>query len=339
MRIKLPSSEQILFLANVLANRFWFKQNPKNLKSILVLRWDEIGDMAAAAHVFTAIKKTFPEAQLTVLCKPFVKPLIENDPSIDEVLCSLDGFNKPYDAVIEMRGNWKTLWKSFRYGIKYRTSRAEVRLRNKGKQVHETITNTETVWPIIGNFEIPQTPLFYSKDDEAVVHQFLEENQIKRFAVVHAGARKKLRQWPKERFANAVDYLKNFYQLDIVFAGTAEDEADIEDIKKGLNFQTYNFTQGYSLSQFSALSKQATIYLGNESGPLQIASAMGIPIIGLFGPGVPDIFYPLSPKSIVIHHVLKCNPCDQIHCVQPENPCIEMISNDHVRGAINEILH
>ena len=76
MRIKLPSNEQILFLANVLVNRFWFKQNPKNLKSILVLRWDEIGDMAASAHVFTAIKKTFPAAQLTVLCKPFVKPLI-----------------------------------------------------------------------------------------------------------------------------------------------------------------------------------------------------------------------------------------------------------------------
>jgi ADP-heptose:LPS heptosyltransferase len=339
MRVKFPSSEQVLYLANVLANRLWFNQNPKTLNSILVLRWDEIGDMAASAHVFAAIKKSFPNARLTVLCKPFVQPLIENDPSIDEVLCSIDDFNKHYDAVIEMRGTWKTFWKSFRYGVKYRTSRAEVRLRNKGNQLHETITNAETVWPITGNIEIPQTPLYYSKVDETVVDQFLEENQIKRFAVVHAGARKKLRQWPKERFAKAVDYLKNFYQLDIVFAGTVEDEADIEDIKKDLNFQTHKFTQGYSLSQFSILCKQATIYLGNESGPLQIASAMGIPVIGLFGPGVPDIFYPLSPKSIVIHHILECNPCDQIHCVQPENPCIEMITNDQVRGAINEILH
>ena len=339
MRIKVPSNEQILFFANVLVNRFWFKQYPKTLNSILVIRWDEIGDMAASAHVFEAIKKRFPEARLTVLCKPFVKPLIENDSSIDEVLGEIDGFNQTFDAVIEMRGTWKTLWKSLRYGVKYRSSRAEVRLRNKGKQLHETITNTETIWPITGKMEIPQKPLFFSSEDERVVQVFLAQHQIKQFAVIHAGARRKLRQWPKDRFAKAVNYLKTFYGLDIVFAGTAEDEADIEVIKKDLNFSCYNFTQGYSLSQFSALCKQASIYLGNESGPLQIASAMEIPVIGLFGPGVPDIFYPLSPKSMVIHHVLKCNPCDQIHCVQPQNPCIEMISNDVVRGAINEILH
>jgi ADP-heptose:LPS heptosyltransferase len=338
MRVKFPSSEQVLYFANVLADRFWFKQNPKTLASILVLRWDEIGDMAASAHVFAALKKRFPDARLSVLCKPFVKSLIEHDPNIDEVFCRIDDFNKHFDAVVEMRGTWKSFWKSFQYGVKYRASRAEVRLRNKGKQLHETLTNAETIWPIIGKIDAPQLPLFYSQNDEAVVQDFLAKNQITRFAIIHAGARRKLRQWPKDRFAKVVDYLKNMYQLDIVFAGTQEDEADIEDIKNGLGFQTYNFTKGFSLSAFSALCKQATIYVGNESGPLQIASAMGIPVLGLFGPGVPDIFYPLSPKSMVIHHILKCNPCDQIHCVQPENPCIEMITNDQVRGSINEIL-
>jgi hypothetical protein len=120
-----------------------------------------------------------------------------------------------------------------------------VRLRNKGPQLHETVTNAETIWPITGKIDVPQMPLFYSQNDEEVVQDFLAKNQITRFAIIHAGARRKLRQWPKDRFAKAVDYLKNMYQLDIVFAGTQEDEADIEDIKKGLNFQTYNFTKGY----------------------------------------------------------------------------------------------
>ncbi len=339
MRIKWPSSEQLLYLANVLADKWWFKQTPKNLRSVLIVRWDEIGDMAASAHVFGAVKKRFPEAKLTVLCKPFVKSLIEHDPSVDEVLTDINSFGQHYDALIEMRGTWTTLFKAFRYGVKYRSARAEVRLRNKGNQLHETITNTQTVWPITGEIAIPQTQLFYSDVDREKVEQFLQSNGIQNFAVFHAGARRVLRQWPKDRFSKTAAYLKEMYQLEIVFAGTEEDEKDIEEISAPLKFTTYKFTKGYSLSQFSCLCERAQIYVGNESGPLQIASAMGVPVVGLFGPGVPDIFYPLSAKSVVLHHVLKCNPCDQIHCVQPDNPCIAMISYDMVRGAVNEILH
>jgi heptosyltransferase-3 len=181
--------------------------------------------------------------------------------------------------------------------------------------------------------------MFYSDADLEKVQAFLSHNTIAKFAVIHAGARRVLRQWPKERFAMVAEFMKKMHGLDIVFAGTKEDEADIAEICMDLAFKTYNFTEGYSLSQFACLCSKAGIYVGNESGPLQIASAMGIPVVGLFGPGVPDIFYPQSPKSIVIHHVLQCNPCDQIHCVQPDNPCIKMISFDAVRGAVNEILH
>lgn len=339
MRIKIPSSEQWLFMANVLVDRFWFKQNPTELHSILVVRWDEIGDMAASAHVFGAIKRRFPNAKLTVLCKPFVKPLIEHDPAIDLVICGIDAFNQHYDSVIELRGTWKTLWKSVRYGIRYRSSRAEVRFRNKGKQMHEIDTNTASIWPVCGQLEVSQTPLFYSNSDKEKVQAFLADNSLQHFAIIHAGARKVLRQWPKSRFTQITAFLKEVHGLDIVFAGTEEDEKDINEIRANLNFQTYMFTRGFSLSQFSCLCRYAKIYIGNESGPLQIASAMQLPVVGLFGPGVPDIFYPQSPKSVVIHHVLDCNPCDQVHCVRPDNPCINLISFDMVRGAVNEILN
>ena len=339
MRLKIPSSEQLLYMANVLVDRFWFKQSPEKVRSVLVVRWDEIGDMAASAHVFGAIKRRFPDAELTVLCKPFVKSLIAHDPSIQQILTGIDEFNKPYDAVIELRGTWKTLWKSLRYGVRYRSSRAEVRWRNKGKQLHETQTNTESIWPVCGQVDVPQTPLFYSKADEAKVQAFIAENALRQFAIIHAGARRVLRQWPKSRFSQIAAFLKEVHGLDIVFAGTEEDEQDIEEIRSNLNFKTYLFTRGFSLSQFSCLCQQARIYVGNESGPLQIASAMQLPVVGLFGPGVPDIFYPLSPKSLVLHHVLDCNPCDQVHCVRPDNPCINLISFDMVRGAVNEILN
>ena len=47
-----------------------------------------------------------------------------------------------------------------------------------------------------------------------------------------------------------------------------------------------------SLGTFASVISRAELFLGNESGPLQIADAMGVKSIGLFGPGVKDVFYP-----------------------------------------------
>jgi len=338
MRLKWPSNEQLLFLANVLADRLWFKKNATELKAILFVKWDEIGDMAAAMHVFEAVKHQYPNAKITVVCKPFVKSLIESNGFVDEILTDINAFNRRYDAVVELRGTWQTLLKAFKYRIIYRVSRAEIRLKNKGQQLHETLTNTAVVQLLHPSIEHVQPGISFSPTDEASVNDFLKANGIENFAIIHAGARKKLRQWPKERFALAIEYLHKKYQLSIVFAGSKDDEADIDIIKSDLGFQTFNFTSGFSLSQFANLCSKARIYIGNESGPMQIASNAGIPVIAIYGPGVPHVFYPLSKDSKVLHHVLDCNPCDQIHCVRPDNPCISMVKVDDVLESIDEIL-
>ena len=73
-------AEKHLYFCNILVSR-WVnalgsqgaRLQPKlSLKSILVVKWDEIGDMAAAVHVFGTLKSAYPDAKLTVLCKPFV---------------------------------------------------------------------------------------------------------------------------------------------------------------------------------------------------------------------------------------------------------------------------
>lgn len=336
----MPNAEQFLFAANVLADKMLFRQKAgNNIRTILVVKWDEIGDMATATHVFSLLKKQYPQAQLTVLCKPFVKDLIENDPHIDKIVTSVDDFNKRYDLVVELRGTWRTLWKSILHKARYRVSRAGVRLRNRGEQQHEVVTNFEVVRPLLAEGTLNEAPrLYYSENDRMRVEEFLISRQIGSFAIIHAGARRKLRQWNLDRFALAAQYLRERYGMDIIFAGSEEDNEDIGKIQALLPFKSYRFTEGYTLSQFSCLCSRASFYLGNESGPMHIASAFGVPLVGLFGPGVPLVFYPRSPRSSVLHHVLSCNPCDQLHCVHPENPCISRILAGDVLIKIDEIL-
>lgn len=340
MSIKLPSSEQFLFAANVLANRLFFKQGfHAGIKTILVVKWDEIGDMATATHVFELLRTTYPQAKITVLCKPFVKSLIEHDTHIDEIITSIETYNKSYQLVVELRGTWTTLFKSFFHKAKYRVGRAEVRVANRGKQLHEIATNAAVVAPMLLKENNDLKPhLYFSKTDEKRVGEFIAQNQLHSYAILHVGARRILRQWPLERFAQIAKFLHQQYQLEIVFAGTNEDEAAIQIVKELLNFKSFSFTNGFSLSEFSCLCSKATFYVGNESGPMHMASAFDVPLLGLFGPGVPNVFYPISKNSKVLHHVLKCNPCNQIDCVEPKNPCITRIQVIDAEVAIAEIM-
>ena len=111
-----------------------------------------------------------------------------------------------------------------------------------------------------------------------------------------------------------------------------------------------------SLLSFYAFMRQCDLFIGNESGPLQWADVAGIPLLGIFGPGVEHVFYPFQAKVVkldgagaeildsntdnvelnetgkkrVVHCYMDCNPCNQVHCVHAEKSCIQRISVNRV---------
>ncbi len=331
MRLKLPSNEQLLFLANILANKLFFKQRTQeNLKEILIIKLDEIGDMAVSSHIFQLLKNEFPEAKITLVCKSFVIPLIKNDPNLDCVLEHSNFSFRKFDAIIEMRGTWQTLFKALLNIGCVRLSRAEVRLKNKGQQLHEIETNYLIIKPILSRQINIQPKLYFSKTDETIVEQFILKNDLQNFAVFHVGARRILRQWNLDRFAIVADYLAEKKTMKIVFIGTKSEEKDIQLVQHFMKNDSVSFSDGFSLAQLSVLMSKANLFIGNESGPIHIASCFNVPIVGLYGPGVPVVFYPFSEKTKVFHYVLDCNPCNQIHCVRPESPCVSLIQVSEV---------
>lgn len=339
MRLTLPSKEQFLFVANLLTDKLFAMDRLKDVRQILVVKLDEIGDMATATHVFALLKAAHPNAEITVLCKPFIQSLIENDPAIDHIITSVSHWNKRYEVVVELRGTWKTLLKSLIYKPMLRLSRAEVRYRNRGRQLHETLTNFEVIKSLLPDGAKTVPPgLYFSEKDQDFAEDFLKKEGIGKFAIIHAGARKKLRQWNPDRFAALVKHLYSKHNLRIVFIGSADEAADVEHIRQMAGVPTHTTIGQFSLSALSCLISNASLYVGNESGPMQIASAFAIPLLALYGPGVPNVFYPRHKTSRVLHHVLSCNPCDQVHCVQPLNPCISLIQTIDATSAADELL-
>jgi ADP-heptose:LPS heptosyltransferase len=325
----------------VFLEKWYFRfYSTKPINSLLVIKWDEIGDMATSTHVFELLKIKYPDSQLTVLCKPFVKPLIQNDPFVNHIVCELETIRKTkFDVVVELRGTWQTLlWAVFNRPL-VRVSRALVRFKNRGNQPHEVLTNYQIISHLVGETDLISPKLYYSNEDIKAVDVFLENHQCSHFVLFHVGARKKLRQWNKDRFAFVADKIILEHQLAVVFIGTQEDEEDIAEIQSSMKHKSISFTQNCSLSMLSYLCSKSQMFIGNESGPIHISACFSSPIIGLYGPGVPYVFYPYSKNAKVFHHVVKCNPCDQVHCVTPEKPCISLIEAAEVCLTVDKILN
>jgi ADP-heptose:LPS heptosyltransferase len=375
------------------------REMPKLLiKSILVVKWDEIGDLAAAVHVFGTLKSAYPEAELHVLCKPFVSTLIAGDPAIDKVITNIEDWQQRYDLVVELRGTWQTLKKSLslRTMPKYRVDRGWVRFLQRGAQPHEVVTNERIIRPLVGEgFPIAKRQLFPSEAEAAEAkvwtdwaigtdqvfgmsssgsadvnsnnsqNEVLAEgrsdfsvkevsgdvnstfpaadavsnNNAAGYAILHTGARRELRRWSLERFVALSKWLQSEKNLIPIWVGTADEESQLDEaFAMGAAGKKWVAPEGSSLLSFYSFIASSKLYVGNESGPLQLADIAEVPLVAIYGPGVPDVFYPLSTRSRVLHEVLDCNPCDQIHCVRPSDRCIDRISLASVQLAVNEVL-
>lgn len=311
------------------------------VRSVVCIKLDEIGDMAASVHVFQNLRDIFPNAKITVLCKPFVQSLIQNDPNIDQFLNDSSELKK-YDVWVELRGNWKTFFASILKTNKFRVDRGTVRFKQRGNQPHETITNSRIIEPILLKYASDLdlkgvSKLYPSLAEITLAKERIESLNVQKHVVIHPAARRVLRQWPAERFAFIAKHLWERYALNTIVVGT-KDEIDIlENVKSGQDFVKIWISNDSLLTLFSVI-QNAELFIGNESGPLQIADLSGIPVIGLFGPGVKNVFYPQrNSRSQVIHSFLECNPCDQIHCSE-SIPCIERIQTIEVTQVIDELL-
>lgn len=308
-------------------------------QEILVIKLDEIGDMVLSTHVFSLLKRDYPTATITVLCKPGVAKLIEHHVHVDHVLTSVAEWTKRYDTIIDLRGTWQTLKKTLSLRPIVRLDQAAVRWRNRQHRevVHEAKTHFSIVEPILKNTSWIAPQLHTTQPDRNLVQEFIIHHGITRYAILAPGARSPLRRWPYERYAAIASWLAAHYGLTSICVGGPEDREAINTIVTASNGAAVAAPSEWSLTTFTALCEQGALFIGNESGPMHIASTFNIPLVGIYGPGIPKRFDVLGSRSRIIHHVLECNPCDQVHCVHPTNTCMMRASIDEVKEAVKKV--
>ena len=153
--------------------------------------------------------------------------------------------------------------------------------------------------------------------------------------VIHAGGPMLLKRWASERFVELIKRLLQDYAVKVFLVGGKDEYELAESILDGVGDDcVINLAGKMTLAELAYLLKQADLFIGNDSGPMHIASACGTNVVGLYGPTNPERFGPYGRNCIALRMEDNCPPCAQDKCKFRDYRCIDRISVDDVIGVI-----
>ncbi len=155
--------------------------------------------------------------------------------------------------------------------------------------------------------------------------------------VIHPFSSWGFRSWPAPRFLALIGRILAELDHDVVVLGGRHET-------EGLNLFEERFgasgrvrcLASDTFIESAVLIETASLLVGNDSGPLHLASLLGTPAVGVYGPSDPRHTAPPSVKAI--YRRVECSPCEQRRCVRPEDPCLSGITVDEVMSSLAELL-
>ncbi|RTL92957.1 MAG: glycosyltransferase family 9 protein [Hyphomicrobiales bacterium] len=161
------------------------------------------------------------------------------------------------------------------------------------------------------------------------------------FVAVHAGASFAGRRWQPERFAEAIDRIAGETGLRVVLVGGPDESDTTAKIMAAAKTPVVNLAGALRLETLLALLKEARLFLGNESGPMHMAAAVGTPVVGLFGLTSPVRWAPVGVPSISLRPSMPCDCVGGDLCRRTDPSkacCVWRLEVDPVVDAALELL-
>jgi heptosyltransferase-2 len=357
-----------IFLANGLVS----KDIDTKYRRILILRNDRIGDVLLSTPVIKALRQKFPQAYISMLVAPVAKDIVEGNPYLDEVITYDKDIKhkkwmrtlkfaarlkkKKFDLAVNLHPTNRTNILIFLAGIPVRlgynrklgfllTHRKE-HLKQEGLK-HETEYNFDLlkVLDISGDPSDVFMPIKTGSDLYA--DDLFRKEGIKpgdNLLAINPGASCPSKIWPVERFAEVCRKLADLYNFKILILAGPKDMvlANKITLYYGIKGKVINLAGKISLSQMASIIKRCSLFISNDSGPVHMASALGTPVISIFGrnqPGLsPKRWGPLGKTDKYLHKKeAACIQCLAHNC-KKEFACLKAISVEDVISAAQSIL-
>jgi heptosyltransferase-2 len=122
------------------------------------------------------------------------------------------------------------------------------------------------------------------------------------------------KRWQAENYAELATLLQDRKKAEILITGSTNEAGLVESIASFMTKKPRNLTGKTDLSLLAGLISHAGLFITNDSGPMHIANALKIPIIAIFGPTDPCFTGPFQQPAAVIKKDVPCWPCSYREC-------------------------
>lgn len=334
---------------------------------ILIRATNWVGDAILALPALRAVRNRFPEAEIAILARPYVAD-IYRDQQICNQLIVYDYSNahagffgrerlatelraQEFDVAIFFQNAFDAAWLAWRTGIPERIGYA--------RDGRSRLLTKAVAVPKPG--EIPPHEKFYylellrragwidSLPDESFISLHVPEQSRLRAGefLAQAGVRKSslriaigagasygsAKCWPPSRFVELANWLQSQADCDVILFGTPSEAAVTSVIAAEMRQPPIDLTGKTAIADLAALLSQCHLFIGNDSGAMHVASAVGLPVIAVFGPSDPEGTAPVTPRCSIVQQKPYCSPCFLRHC-PTDHRCMLKVSVDMVESAV-----
>lgn len=331
---------------------------------ILVRATNWVGDAIMSIPALCAIRQHWPDAQITVLARPSVAEVYSGQPFVDRVMpfnaasrnlaameraaASLRA--EQFDCAVLFQNAFSAAWLVWRARIAERIGYARdargvllskaVKVPRKGEiPAHESFYYLELLhragW-LESIPEVKRISLALQAGAATTAEARLREAGVravaKRIAIAPGAAYGSAKCWPPDRFAAVADALVDEFDADVILFGASSELEICRQIADRMRHRPVVLAGQTSMGELPALFSRCSLFVGNDSGAMHVAAAVGLPLVAIFGSTDPYGTAPMTSRRQLVQQKVACSPCFLREC-PIDHRCMERVSVEDVREA------
>jgi heptosyltransferase-2 len=315
---------------------------------IMIRATNWVGDAIMALPALRAVRQRHSDAHISIVARPYVADIYRDQQICDDLIpydpngdhrgwsgrekLAADLRARKFDVALLLQNAFDAAWLAWRAQIPQRIGYA---------RDARSFLLTKAI-PVPKPGEIPPHEKFYylellrragwldqlPDEPHIMLHVSDASRQRASQTLLEAGARPHARRiavgagasfgsakcWPPDRFAKALNALLSHTDSDVILFGTPNELPVSAAIAAELQRAPINLTGKTSIADLPALLSQCHLFLGNDSGAMHVAAAVGLPVVAVFGPTDPIGTAPVTPRLTIVQQKPYCSPCFLRRC-------------------------
>jgi len=332
-----------------------------------------IGDAVMCEPAIRGLRSLFPAAEVTMLGKPIVAELFTGYAGLDRVLIydekgthagltgkwSLSGSlrRECFDLAVLFQNAFEAAFIAWLAGIPRRYGYATdgrmffltepVAVRHRDNPVHQVEYYWNMLKPL-GLSDAPPSPTLQTsaEEDRLVDEKFVSAGIASTDCIIGINPGStygNAKRWLPERFAEVARQLaerlakEERASVAVALLGARGEESLGKEIASRLDCRSIVLSGATTIRELMAVVKRCRLLITNDTGPMHIAAAYGVPVVAVFGPTDSRTTAPYGQAQAVVREAVDCAPCLLREC-PIDHRCMTRISVDRVyETAVNQM--